>query len=71
MINDSGLSTGKIMPVPPMITYNQMLNGSKIGCLTVILDLEKIDKPMFEDIGHEDYLLWLELEQVGIMYVSS
>lgn len=61
VIEDDGSKTGKIMKAPAKISYKNMLKGSKIGCLTVLIDRNIVSDLEFKDIGHEDYLLWLEL----------
>ena len=43
------------------ISYKQMLQGSEIGCLTVMVDADILKQHKFKNIFHEDYLLWLEL----------
>lgn len=63
--------------VPDTVSYRQMLRGSVIGCLTVVYDASVIGKRHFsegrnevigtiyslliEKIGHEDYILWLNI----------
>lgn len=41
--------------------YNSMLCGNKIGNLTGIYNQEKLGKVYQLNIGHEDYVMWLEL----------
>ncbi len=60
-VNNLGEKSGKIMLVPDKINYGTQLKGSKIGCLTVLIDRGNIELPVFEKIGHEDYLYWQQL----------
>jgi glycosyltransferase involved in cell wall biosynthesis len=47
--------------VLPQITYKDMLKSSQIGNLTGIYDVIFFGKVYMEDIGHEDYIMWLKL----------
>jgi glycosyltransferase involved in cell wall biosynthesis len=56
--------TGKIMstfPVQEKVTYFDMLKTSTIGTLTTVYNAEKLGKFYFEDIGHEDYVMKLQI----------
>ncbi|CAM6451301.1 Glycosyltransferase [Citrobacter sedlakii] len=43
------------------IDYKKMLNKNHIGNLTGIYNVSKIGKVYQKNIGHEDYLMWLEI----------
>lgn len=43
------------------ITYRDMLKSNHIGNLTGIYDCEKIGKYYMDNVGHEDYTLWLKI----------
>lgn len=45
----------------PSITYQDMLKSNQIGNLTGIYDVDYFGKVYLENIGHEDYVLWLKL----------
>lgn len=50
------------------INYHSLLKTCSIGCLTAIYDTKKIKKYYMEDVGHEDYTLWLKLlKEFGTM----
>ncbi len=51
--------------VPAVVDYSSLLKGNAIPCLTVVLDRLHFDKIELTRIGHEDYVLWLELLQNG------
>lgn len=46
---------------PKLITRNNLLKGSFIGCLTVLVSKSLIGNTRFKKTFHEDYLFWLEL----------
>ena len=47
---------------PPMkLSYNDLLKTNSIGCLSAIYDVNYFGKVYMEDVGHEDYTLWLKL----------
>ena len=41
--------------------------GNVIGCLTAIYDTQKVGKIYFENIHHEDYILWLAILKKGFI----
>lgn len=43
------------------VTFKQLLRGNQISCLTVMLSEKLTKKLRMKDIGHEDYLYWLEI----------
>lgn len=54
-------SNGKI---PKFLTYKKLLRGNSIGCLTVMVDAKYKHHINFKQIGHEDYLAWLNLIKI-------
>lgn len=59
--NDSFLSKG--VYVKGKISHDRLLKGSRVGCLTVMIDQTIVSKEdlMMKKIGHEDYECWLRL----------
>ncbi|ATJ82678.1 glycosyltransferase family 2 protein [Halomonas beimenensis] len=45
----------------PVVAYTDMLLCNWIGNLTGVYDCEKIGKVYQKEVGHEDYLMWLEI----------
>lgn len=43
------------------VTFKKLLRGNQISCLTVMLKEELIRNLRMKDIGHEDYMYWLEI----------
>ena len=54
-----------IVRIPDRVAYNDLLKGNVIGCLTVMLDRNKIPPFTMRAIGHEDYLAWLHILKGG------
>jgi len=48
-------------PCLQKITYNDMLKSNHIGNLTGMYDVDFFGKVYLEEVGHEDYVLWLHL----------
>lgn len=60
---------GNLVSVPEQVTYKQLLKGNVIGCLTVMLDKERLGNLQMKKARHEDYILWLDiLKQGNIAY---
>ena len=52
---------GKIIKAKKFIRKSDMLKGNKIGNLTGIYDAKKLGKVFQKRVGHEDYLMWIEI----------
>ncbi|MFV1453310.1 glycosyltransferase family 2 protein [Bacillus mycoides] len=61
IIDENGNSLGKEIKVPSKITYNELLGNTIIGCLTVMLNKEKIGEIRMPNMKPEDTALWLEI----------
>ena len=57
-VSEQGRVLGTVLP-PARITHRDMLDSNHIGNLTGIYARSLGDTP-FRDIGHEDYVFWLE-----------
>lgn len=66
-ISEEGVSYGKVIKASSIHSYDTLLCGNELGCLTVIYDVQKIGKRYFKKIGHEDYNLWLEILREGFI----
>ena len=68
LIDENGNDLG-IFKTKERISYNELLRTCNIGCLTAIVDVSCIGKDYMEDVGHEDYTLWLKiLKKIGFTY---
>ena len=60
-MSENGIYTGRVIKSNTYHTYKTLLYGNEIGCLTAIIDVGKTGKCYFQNIGHEDYALWLSI----------
>ena len=60
-----GAVHSKVVQAPKRVTYEKLLRSNFLGCLTVVYDTQKVGKMFFKKIGHEDYLLWLNILKKG------
>ncbi|WP_078555868.1 glycosyltransferase family 2 protein [Bacillus alkalicellulosilyticus] len=66
-MTEDGKETGFIEKVPKKVTYKDLLKSNVIGCLTVMLDREKVGEIQMSNIRtRQDYVLWLALCKRGI-----
>lgn len=66
LIDESGKKTGKTINVPIEIDYKSLLKNTIIGCLTVMLDREKIGLVQMPNIRtRQDTALWLSILKKG------
>lgn len=57
----------RIVKSPSFVTYKSALYGNPIGNLTGMYDTKKVGKIFYEDLGHEDYVLWLMILKKGFI----
>lgn len=61
-MDEEGNKLNKIIKVPNRISYNQYLQNTIIGCLTVVVDTNKVGKFTMVDIKrNQDMATWLKL----------
>ncbi|EJS49437.1 TPA: glycosyltransferase family 2 protein [Bacillus thuringiensis] len=66
IMNQDGTLTDKIVHVPEKINYNGLLKNTIIGCLTVMLDIEKLGKVQMPNIRtRQDTATWLKILRQG------
>lgn len=68
-ISENGVRNNRVIKSPSKVTYQSLLNGNVIGCLTAIYDQEKVGKIYMKLMPHEDYILWLNILKKG--YLAS
>jgi teichuronic acid biosynthesis glycosyltransferase TuaG len=61
-----GGQLGAAVRIPDQLRYHDLLKGNVIGCLTVMIDRNKVPAFTMHSIGHEDYLAWLQILKNGI-----
>ncbi|CEH35588.1 glycosyltransferase family 2 protein [Romboutsia lituseburensis] len=64
-INENGDRLGKSVAVHYKLSYTDMLKSNGVGCLTVVIDKEKVDNIVMPKIRHEDYATWLSILKQG------
>lgn len=62
VIDEDGSIRAKNRIAPVSITYQKLLYGNPIPCVTVLLDRRMVGEvQMPEGVGHEDYVTWLDV----------
>jgi len=59
-MNETGKVVG-VFPVKEKVTYNDLLKTSSIGTLTTVYNAKELGKFYFEEVGHEDYVMKLQI----------
>ncbi|WP_243525214.1 glycosyltransferase family 2 protein [Bacillus pseudomycoides] len=66
IMDQDGILTDKVVHVPEKIDYNGLLKNTIIGCLTVMLDIEKLGKVQMPNIRtRQDTATWLKILKQG------
>ena len=62
LMNEEGILMNKYVPVPYVMNYHTLMKNTIIGCLTVMLDREKIGDQYMPNIrAGQDTAFWLQL----------
>lgn len=68
-MNEDSRIIGEFKVSKLTVSYKELLKSCIIGNLTAIYDVEKIGKNYMENVGHEDYTLWLKiLKKISFAY---
>lgn len=66
IMDDQGNRLGQIVHAPKEMTYNKLLSNTIIGCLTVMINLEKLGKVKMVNIRtRQDFVMWLSILKKG------
>ncbi|MFJ8119879.1 glycosyltransferase family 2 protein [Bacillus mycoides] len=66
IMNQAGVLTDKVVHAPEKVDYNGLLKNTIIGCLTVMLDIEKLGKVQMPNIRtRQDTATWLKILKKG------
>jgi teichuronic acid biosynthesis glycosyltransferase TuaG len=66
LIKEDGTIRDKTIAVPKVVTYDTLLKNTIIGCLTVMLNIEKLGKIQMPTIRtRQDFVLWLSILKQG------
>ncbi len=63
---DSVGQSGKLVAAPACVSYHDLLKYNCIGCLTVMLDREKVPAITMPAQRHEDYIAWLAITRRNV-----
>lgn len=55
----------KLVRAPERVSYDDLLGGNVIGCLTVLIDRSRVGDFRMPAIRHEDYAAWLSILRQG------
>ena len=62
LMDTQGVDTGRVLDVPQVITYRELLKHNCIACSSVVMKAEAAREfPMDHEDSHEDYILWLRV----------
>lgn len=70
-ISETGERMNRKVKEPESCNFRLLQKYNCIGCSEAIFDTEKIGKPQFKKIGHEDYLFWLEILKNGGIAINT
>ncbi|HCD2786289.1 TPA: glycosyltransferase family 2 protein, partial [Escherichia coli] len=67
---DGKFESAKLISAPELVCYRDMLKSNWIGNLTGIYNAYVLGKVFQQEIGHEDYVMWLKLiEKSRVAYI--
>jgi teichuronic acid biosynthesis glycosyltransferase TuaG len=64
-INETNSTIGRLIEVPPSLTYRQLLKNTSIATLTALVDREIAGQVAMRDEGYDDFCLWLSILRPG------
>jgi teichuronic acid biosynthesis glycosyltransferase TuaG len=64
-INEIGSVTGRLVPVPDVLSYEQLLKNTSIATLTAIVDRDIAGNIAMKNEPYDDFCLWLSILKPG------
>jgi teichuronic acid biosynthesis glycosyltransferase TuaG len=64
-INENGSVTGRLIPVPDSLSYQQLLENTSIATLTAIVDRDVAGNIAMKNEPYDDFCLWLSILKPG------
>jgi teichuronic acid biosynthesis glycosyltransferase TuaG len=64
-INENGTVTGRLIPVPDTLNYDQLLKNTSIATLTALVDREIAGNIAMKNEPYDDFCLWLSILKSG------
>lgn len=66
-IDENGKQLGRLISVPPSLTYTQLLKNTAIATLTGMVDTEKAGPVHMTEARRDDFILWLSILKRGFV----
>jgi teichuronic acid biosynthesis glycosyltransferase TuaG len=66
-IDESGTQVGRLVTVPPRLTYRQLLKNTAIATVTGMADTAKTGPLRMTEARRDDYILWLSILKRGFI----
>jgi teichuronic acid biosynthesis glycosyltransferase TuaG len=64
-IDETGSTTGRLIPVPDTLTYDQLLKNTSIATLTALVDRDVTGSIAMKSEPYDDFCLWLSILKPG------
>ena len=64
-VSSDGGDVGRLIPVPPRMTYGALLHNTAIATLTAMVDTAQTGPLQMAEMRRDDYILWLSLLRRG------
>jgi teichuronic acid biosynthesis glycosyltransferase TuaG len=64
-INEDGSITGRLIPVPASLNYEQLLKNTSIATLTALVDRDIAGNIAMKSEPYDDFCLWLSILKAG------
>jgi teichuronic acid biosynthesis glycosyltransferase TuaG len=64
-INESGSITGRLIPAPRSLSYDQLLKNTSIATLTALVDRDITGPIAMKNEPYDDFCLWLSILKPG------
>ncbi|SDR81267.1 glycosyltransferase family 2 protein [Bradyrhizobium canariense] len=64
-INEDGSTTGRLIPVPASLTYEQLIKNTSIATLTALVDRDIAGNIAMKNEPYDDFCLWLSILKPG------
>lgn len=65
LIDSEGNSLNKVIKVPKSVGFKELLKVNSVGCLTVLINKNKIEPFLMPQLKHEDYATWLNIVKIN------
>lgn len=66
-ITQDGKSTGRLVGVPKVLNYSQLIKHNTVATLTAVINREKVGHLEMVNEGYDDFILWLSVLKRGFV----